>query len=55
MKVFRFPILTDDGVIIVDASIENKYKFRLALDTEVTHPTIDSNVIYLSGLCPERG
>lgn len=49
MKVFKFPIPTDDGVIIVDASIEGKYKFRLALDTAATHTTIDSNVLYLSG------
>ncbi len=49
MKVFKFPIPTEDGVIIVDASIEGKYKFRLALDTAATHTTIDSNVLYLSG------
>ena len=49
MKVFKFPIPTDDGVVIVDASIEGKYKFRLALDTAATHTTIDSNVLYLSG------
>ena len=49
MKVFKFPIPTNDGVIIVDASIEGKYKFRLALDTAATHTTIDSNVLYLSG------
>ena len=49
MKVFKFPIPTDDGIVIVDASIEGKYKFRLALDTAATHTTIDSNVLYLSG------
>lgn len=49
MKVFKFPIPTDDGIVIVDASIEWKYKFRLALDTAATHTTIDSNVLYLSG------
>jgi len=31
MKVFKFPIPTEDGVVIVDASIEGKYKFRLKL------------------------
>lgn len=49
MKVFKFPIPTDDGIVIVDASIEGKYKFRLALDTAATHTSIDSNVLYLSG------
>lgn len=49
MKVFKFPIPTDEDVIIVDASIEGRYKFRLALDTAATHTTIDSNILYLSG------
>lgn len=49
MKIFKFPIPTDEDVILVDASIENRYKFRLALDTAATHTTIDSNVLYLSG------
>lgn len=49
MKVFKFPIPTDEDVVIVDASIEGRYKFRLALDTAATHTTIDSNVLYLSG------
>ncbi|MFP5040653.1 aspartyl protease family protein [Parasediminibacterium sp. JCM 36343] len=35
--------------MIVNASIERKYKFRLALDTAATHTTIDSNVLYFSG------
>ncbi|MEO6453717.1 MAG: aspartyl protease family protein [Ginsengibacter sp.] len=49
MKVFNFPIPTDQDVIIVNTSIEGKYKFRLALDTAATHTTIDSNVLYFSG------
>ena len=49
MKVFKFPIPPDDDVILVDASIEGRYKFRLAVDTAATHTTIDSNVLYLSG------
>ena len=49
MNVFKFPIPTDEDVILVDASIEGRYKFRLALDTAATHTTIDSNVLYLSG------
>jgi hypothetical protein len=49
MKVFYFDIQTDEDVIIVNASIAGKFKFRLALDTAATHTTIDSNVLYFSG------
>ena len=49
MKAFHFDLLTDEDVIIVNASIEGKFKFRLALDTAATHTTIDSNVLYFSG------
>ncbi len=49
MKFFLFDLLSDEEIIIVNASIEHKYKFRLALDTAATHTTIDSNVLYLSG------
>jgi hypothetical protein len=48
MKVFTFDLPTDEDVIIVNAAIEGKYKFRLALDTAATHTTIDSNVLYFS-------
>ncbi len=36
-------------MILVNASLEGKYKFRLALDTAATHTTINSNVLYFSG------
>ena len=49
MKEFSFDFLSDEDVIIVNATIEGKYKFRLALDTAATHTTIDSNVLYFSG------
>ena len=49
MTVFPFDLPTNENVIIVNASIQEKYKFRLALDTAATHTTIDSNVLYLSG------
>lgn len=49
MKVFNFDLPTDEDVIIVNASIGGKYKFRLALDTAATHTTIDSNVLCFSG------
>lgn len=49
MKIFTFDLPTEDDVIIVNASVEGKFKFRLALDTAATHTTIDSNVLYFSG------
>lgn len=49
MKIFTFDLPTDEDVIIVNASIKGKFKFRLALDTAATHTTIDSNVLYFSG------
>lgn len=49
MKIFLFDLPTDEDIIIVNASIEGKFKFRLALDTAATHTTIDSNVLYFSG------
>jgi hypothetical protein len=49
MKTFTFDLPTDENVIIVNASIENKFELRLALDTAATHTTIDSNVLYFSG------
>ncbi|MBW8049289.1 MAG: hypothetical protein FVQ77_02890 [Cytophagales bacterium] len=49
MKIFTFDLQTEEDVIILNASIEGKYKFRLALDTAATHTTIDSNVLYFSG------
>lgn len=49
MKFFLFDLLSDEDIIIVNASIEDKYKFRLVLDTAATHTTIGSNILYLSG------
>ena len=47
--IFSFSLGSDEEVIIVNASIDGKFKFRLALDTAATHTTIDSNVLYSSG------
>ena len=49
MKVFNFEKETDVDVIIVNATIQSKYKLRLALDTAATHSTIDNNVLYFTG------
>ena len=49
MNSFIFELTSEEDIIIVNASIGNKYEFRLALDTAATHTTIDSNVLYFSG------
>ncbi len=49
MKIFPIELNSDEDVILVNASIEGKFRFRLALDTAATHTTIDSNVLYFSG------
>ncbi len=49
MNRFTFDRKTDEDIIVVNAIIEDKYEFRLALDTAATHTTIDSNVLYFSG------
>jgi len=50
MTNYTFDIPLNEGdVIIVNAVIEGKFEFRLALDTAATHTTIDSNVLYFSG------
>ena len=49
MKIFPFELISDEDVILLNATIEKKFKFRLALDTAATHSTIDSNVLYFSG------
>jgi len=49
MNTFTFERSIDEDIIIVNATIEGKYEFRLALDTAATYTTIDSNVLYFSG------
>jgi predicted aspartyl protease len=49
MKIFSFDLFTNEDVILVTASIQGKYKLKLALDTAATHTTIDSNFLYFSG------
>ena len=45
MKTFPFDLPTDEDIIIVNASIEGKFKFRLALDTAATHTTDRKSVV----------
>ena len=49
MKTFTFELPYEEDIIIVNATIEGKYKFRLALDTAATHTTIDSNMLFFAG------
>lgn len=44
MKAFHFNLLSDEDVILVNASLEGKYKFRRALDTAATHTTFEVQV-----------
>jgi Aspartyl protease len=50
MKLTQFDALEDNSdVIIVLATIENKYGFEMTFDTAATHTTLDSNMLYMSG------
>jgi len=49
MKKIKFKREITDDLIIVNALIENKFEFRLAVDTAATHTTLDSNMLYLAG------
>jgi gag-polyprotein putative aspartyl protease len=49
MIIFPIELYSDEDVILVNATIDRKYKFKLALDTAATHTTIVSNVLYFSG------
>ena len=49
MTTFSFNLTSDEDVILVNATLEGKYTFRLALDTAATHTTIDmmySNILH---------
>ena len=50
MKLTKFDVLKENSdVILVLATVENKYGFEMAFDTAATHTTLDSNVLYMSG------
>jgi hypothetical protein len=49
MNTFSCELFTGEDVIIVNASIQGKFRIRLALDTAATDTTIDSNVLFFSG------
>jgi len=45
----RFPFKRENGLIIVNIEIDNKYELKMVLYKGATHSTIDSNALYLSG------
>lgn len=49
MKIFDIELPDENSILIVDVVIEDKFEFRLALDTAATHTTIDSNILFLAG------
>jgi hypothetical protein len=49
MTNIPFHLPDEDGVIIVTAHIEDRYRLRLALDTAASHTTVDANVLLMLG------
>ena len=47
MTNIPFHIPDQDGVIILTAHIEDRYRLRLALDTAASHTTVDTNVLLM--------
>jgi hypothetical protein len=47
MTNIPFHLPDEDGVIIVTAHIEDRYRLRLALDTAASHTTVDANVLLM--------
>ena len=39
----------ESGLIIISIEIDDKYEFKMVLDTGATNTTIDSNALYLLG------
>jgi predicted aspartyl protease len=44
-----FPFKRENGLIIISIEIDEKYEFKMVLDTGATNTTIDSNALYLLG------
>lgn len=49
MTNIPFHLPDADGVIIITAHIEDRYRLRLALDTAASHTTVDTNVLQMLG------
>ena len=44
-----FPFKRENGLIIVNIEVDDKYELKMVLDTGATNTTIDSNALYLLG------
>ncbi len=44
----------ENGLILIVAKIDSKYRLKLILDTGATHTTIDKKTIYLCGYRPNN-
>ena len=47
MKKIPFRLADEDGIIVVTAYIENRYRLNLALHTAASHTTVDKNVLLM--------
>lgn len=54
MKKTHFPIPDDEGVILIDAYINDAFTLRLALDTAASQTTLDKNMLMMFGFTAEQ-
>ena len=46
---YKFRRESEEGLIVVNVEIDNKFELKMILDTGATNTTIDSNALYLLG------
>ena len=46
---YKFKREPENGLIIINVEIDNKYELKMIVDTGATNTTIDSNALYLLG------
>ncbi len=46
---YKFKRESEEGLIVVNVEIDNKFELKMILDTGATNTTIDSNALYLLG------
>lgn len=54
MKKTSFPIPDDEGVILIDAYINDSFTLRLALDTAASQTTLDQNMLMMFGFASDQ-
>jgi predicted aspartyl protease len=47
--MYKFKRDEDSGLILLNITIDRKYKFKMVLDTGATNTTIDSNALHVAG------